>query len=97
LAKRPNVYCKLSGMVTEADYHGWTERDLQPYFDVALEAFGPRRLMFGSDWPVCLVAVSYQRWFNIVSGIVERFSEDERDRIFGGTAAEAYKLSPPGI
>jgi L-fuconolactonase len=92
LAKRPNVYCKLSGMVTEANYHAWTERDLEPYFDVALEAFGPQRLMFGSDWPVCLVAVSYPRWFEIVTRQIERFSAGERARILGGTAVEAYKL-----
>lgn len=92
LAKRQNVYCKLSGMVTEADYHAWTERDLEPYFDTALEAFGPQRSMFGSDWPVCLVAVSYQRWFDIVSSHVQRFSQQERDRILGGTAIEVYKL-----
>jgi L-fuconolactonase len=92
LAKRPNVYCKLSGMVTEADYHSWTERDLEPYFETVLEAFGPKRLMFGSDWPVCLVAVSYRGWFEIVSKVVERLSEDERDRVLGGTAVEAYKL-----
>ncbi len=59
LARRQNVYCKLSGMVTEANWSTWTENDLQPYFDVALEAFGPRRLMFGSDWPVLLVAGTY--------------------------------------
>jgi L-fuconolactonase len=92
LAKRANVYCKLSGMVTEADYHAWTERDLEPYFDTALEAFGPKRLMFGSDWPVCLVAVEYRRWAEIVTSVVERFSADERERVMGGTAVEAYKL-----
>ncbi len=92
LGRRPNVYCKLSGMVTEADYQHWTVTDLQPYFDVALEVFGPKRLMFGSDWPVCLVAVEYQRWFEIVSEQIARFSPDEQDRILGGTAMEAYRL-----
>ncbi len=66
LAKRPNVYCKISGMVTEADWRHWTEKDLEPYVDTVLEAFGPRRLMFGSDWPVCLIASSYSRWFEFV-------------------------------
>lgn len=92
LAKRPNVYCKVSGMVTEADYSLWTEAQLRPYFDAVLDAFGPQRLMFGSDWPVCLVSCSYQRWHQLVSGWVESLSPDETARILGGTAIEAYKL-----
>lgn len=92
LAERENVYCKVSGMVTEADFAGWTEEQLRPYFDVVLEAFGPRRLMFGSDWPVSLVACDYARWFRIVSAWVAELSQDEQARIFGGTAAEAYGL-----
>jgi L-fuconolactonase len=92
LAKRSNVYCKLSGMPTEADFQTWTDADLDPYFDVVLEAFEPQRLMFGSDWPVCLVATSYKRWFELVSRWIARFSADERDRILGGTAVEAYSL-----
>ncbi len=92
MAKRQNVYCKISGMVTEADYHLWTEKQLDPYFATVFEAFGPKRLMFGSDWPVSLVATSYGRWFKLVSKKIERFSVSERDRILGGTAMEAYKL-----
>lgn len=92
LAKRPNVYCKLSGLVTEADYHNWTEEQLQRYFDVVLEAFGPKRLMFGSDWPVCLVAVSYARWVAIVERFTEKLSQNEQERIWSGTAKEAYRL-----
>ena len=92
IAKRPNVYCKISGMVTEADYHLWTEKQLDPYFDVVLQAFEPKRLMFGSDWPVALVAVNYGRWFKLVSKKIEKLSAPERDRILGGTAVEAYKL-----
>lgn len=92
LAKRPNVYCKISGMTTEADYHLWTEKQLDPYFDAVLNAFEPKRLMFGSDWPVCLVAVSYQRWFKIVSSKIAKLSATEQARILGGTAVEAYKL-----
>jgi L-fuconolactonase len=88
LARRPNVWCKLSGMVTEADYAGWTEAQLQPYIDSVLEAFGPRRLLFGSDWPVCLVAVEYGRWARMVDGV----SADERDWIMGRTACEVYRL-----
>jgi len=91
-AKRPNVYCKISGMVTEADWKNWTEDDLKPYLDTVLEAFTPRRLMFGSDWPVCLVASSYVRWHKLVSKSIARFTEAERSRILGGTAIQAYGL-----
>lgn len=92
LAKRANVYCKLSGMVTEADHQHWTPQDLDPYFDTALEAFGPQRLMFGSDWPVCLLATSYSAWCNLVAKKIARLSSRERARILGGTAVEAYGL-----
>jgi L-fuconolactonase len=92
LAKRPNVYCKASGMVTEADYATWTEGQLQRYFDATLEAFGPQRLMFGSDWPVCLVACGYTRWHKLVSSWIAQLSPAEQGRILGGTAVEAYKL-----
>jgi L-fuconolactonase len=92
LAKRENVYCKISGMATEADYQIWTPQDLQPYFDTVLAAFGPRRLMFGSDWPVCLLATSYSRWFKLVSAQIAKLSQPERDRILGGTAVQAYRL-----
>ena len=88
LAQRPNVFCKLSGMVTEADYRQWTATQLQPYFDVVLTAFGPQRLMFGSDWPVCLLAVEYGRWARLVSTL----SVAEQERIMGETAVEIYQL-----
>ena len=92
LARRENVWCKLSGMVTEADWTTWTEAQLKPYIDVVLEAFGPQRLMFGSDWPVCLVACGYERWFRIVQDTIASLSEDERAAILGGTAVNVYKL-----
>jgi L-fuconolactonase len=92
LARRPNVYCKLSGLTTEADHGRWTLDDLRPYVDVALEAFGPRRLMFGSDWPVCTLATPYQRWVDTVESLIAGASEDERARIWAGTASEAYRL-----
>lgn len=92
MARRPNVYCKVSGMVTEADYQNWSVEQLRPYFDVVLEAFGPRRLMFGSDWPVCTVACPYERWVDIVRGWIEGLSHDERQWIWGKTAAAAYGL-----
>ena len=92
LARRENVWCKLSGMVTEADWTTWTEAQLKPYIDVVLEAFGPKRLMFGSDWPVCLVACGYERWFRIVQDAIAALSEDERAAILGGTAVNVYRL-----
>jgi L-fuconolactonase len=93
LALRPNVYCKLSGMVTEANWTTWTEDQLKPYFDVVLNAFGPRRLLFGSDWPVCLLATSYRAWFEIVLKWIAPLAQGERDAILGGTAARAYRIS----
>ena len=92
LAQRPNVYCKLSGLATEADYKNWTEEQLRPYMDVVLEAFSPRRVMFGSDWPVCLVATPYAKWVRIVGNAIQELSESEQDRIWSGTAMEAYRL-----
>lgn len=92
LARRENVYCKLSGMVTEADWNTWTENDLRPYMETVLEFFGPRRLMFGSDWPVSLLACPYEKWVEVVERSTASFSVSERDRLFGGTAKEAYRL-----
>lgn len=92
LAHRPNVYCKVSGMVTEADYQAWTPEQLRPYFDTVLSAFGAKRVMFGSDWPVCLVACEYGRWAEIVRGWIAELSQAEQDRILGGSAAEAYGI-----
>lgn len=92
LAKYPNVYCKLSGMVTEADYQAWKEDDLKPYFDVVLDAFGPERVLFGSDWPVCLVAASYQTWWAVVSNQISELSDSEQSAILGATATRVYHL-----
>lgn len=92
LAERPNVYCKISGLVTEADYAKWTEEQLRPYLDVVLSAFGARRTMFGSDWPVCLVAAEYGRWVSIVEKAIGRLSPSEQNRIWSETAIEAYGL-----
>jgi L-fuconolactonase len=92
LAKRQNVYCKLSGMVTEADPKRWTPELLQPYIDVVLAAFGPRRLMYGSDWPVMLLATDYARWYVTVNNAIAKLSKGEQARIMGGTATEAYGL-----
>lgn len=92
LARRPNVYCKLSGMATEADWSHWTADQLKPYFEVALEAFTPRRLMFGSDWPVLRLAGEYSQWANLVRQWVAPLSDAEQQRILEGTAREAYRL-----
>lgn len=92
MAKRPNVYCKISGMVSEADWERWTPEQMRPYIDTVLEAFGPKRLMFGSDWPVMLVACPYAHWWQLVNGSISSLSQAEKDRILGLTAVEAYKL-----
>lgn len=92
MAKRPNVYCKISGMITEADWKNWTSADLAPYLDTAMEAFGPKRLMFGSDWPVMLVAGQYKPWVDLVKKTISRYSASEQERILYKNATEAYKL-----
>lgn len=92
LARRENVSCKLSGMVTEADFNHWTTEQLQPYWEVVLEAFGPDRLLFGSDWPVCLVATSYKSWADLVRKNISHFSETEQAKIMGGNAVKIYNL-----
>jgi len=95
LARRPNVVCKVSGMVTEAG-PGWTTDSLRPYFDTVVEAFGPQRLMVGSDWPVCLAASGYQQWWETLRGYFSGFTSAERDAIFGGTAASIYLQNSRG-
>jgi L-fuconolactonase len=91
-AELSNVACKLSGMVTEADWAHWTVDDLQPYVDRVLEVFGPGRLMFGSDWPVCLLAGSYQDVFEAARQVVSALSESERVGIFDENAVRTYRL-----
>lgn len=92
LARRPNVCCKLSGMVTEADWQDWSLDGLRPYLDIVVESFGPGRLMAGSDWPVCLVATDYKEWFETLRAYFASFSETETAAIFGGNAASVYRL-----
>jgi L-fuconolactonase len=92
LAAEPNVVCKLSGMVTEADWNTWTVADLKPYADTVLDAFGPDRLMFGSDWPVCLLAGTYSEVFDAARTLTDGLSEPERAAVFGGTATRVYGL-----
>ena len=79
-------------MVTEADFENWTEQQLRPYLDTVLAAFGPERLMFGSDWPVCLVASAYKRWYDLICEYIQPLSSDEQAAIMGDTAIRAYKL-----
>jgi L-fuconolactonase len=92
-AKFSNVRCKLSGMVTEADWSHWSPADLKPYIDAALENFGPARCMFGSDWPVCELAASYQHVFDAMVECIGGVSEGERAQILGGTAQSFYRLA----
>lgn len=92
LAKRPNVYCKLSGLATEAEHGSWTKAQLAEYVDVVLNAFSAERVMFGSDWPVCLLAVSYEAWVGLVREEISKLSASEQERIWSGSAVEAYKL-----
>jgi L-fuconolactonase len=92
LARRPNVVCKLSGMVTEADYNTWTPSQLSPYFETVLEAFTPSRLMMGSDWPVCTVACEYKAWFDLVGQWIAPLTRSEQAQIEGETAHRIYNL-----
>jgi len=92
LASAGNIYCKLSGMVTEAEWNSWTEDQLRPYWDVVLSAFGADRLMFGSDWPVLTLASNYEDWLRVVTNWVEELSVDEAEAIRQKTAKKIYRL-----
>jgi L-fuconolactonase len=92
LAALPNTVGKLSGLVTEADWHGWKVADLRPYADTALEAFGPARMMFGSDWPVCTLAAGYGDVIGAARDLTAQLSAAERDAVFSGTATTVYGL-----
>ena len=93
LAERENVCCKLSGMVTEADPAQWTEAQLRPYFDTAVQAFGTSRLMMGTDWPVLTVGCGYAQWWQTVEGWISQLSADEQAEVVGGTAERTYRLN----
>lgn len=92
LGQRENVSCKFSGVVTEVPGEAWSPDLIEPYWDVVLNAFGADRLMFGSDWPVCLVRTSYIRWLHVVSLFASKLSTDEQARVMGGTATQVYRL-----
>jgi L-fuconolactonase len=95
LAARPNVWCKLSGLVTEADWRRWTPGQLRPYLDHALAAFGPARLMVGSDWPVCTLAASYGETMALVIDALTEYSADEQAQVLSGTARSFWHLVEP--
>jgi L-fuconolactonase len=92
IAQSRNVFCKVSGLVTEADWKHWTPDDFRPYFDLVLDAFGPDRLMFGSDWPVCLLAATYAQVKQLAEHCMHSLSELEKQKVFGDNAALFYGL-----
>ena len=93
VAKYQNLHCKISGMVTEADWQQWKPEDFHPYLDVVVNAFGMDRIMFGSDWPVCLVAGGYDKMIRIVTQYFASFSKNEQDKFFGENAIKFYNLT----
>lgn len=92
MAQYPNVYCKISGMATEAHWNSWTMDTLKPYIDTVVEAFGTERIMFGSDWPVCLVASSYEKWLKGLQNYFNTFSINEQEDFFANNAIKFYKI-----
>ena len=92
LASHPNVYCKISGMVGEADWSNWKPADFRPYLDIVFEAFGTKRLMIGSDWPECTLAGTYGQVLQLVSGYVGQLSRTEQADIWANNAAVVYKI-----
>jgi L-fuconolactonase len=95
LAQFSNVYCKLSGMVTEADWQNWKPGHLTPYLDIAVDCFGPERIMIGSDWPVCTVAASYAQTMNVVRDYFAKYPANVQDAVLGGNAQRFWKLKKP--
>jgi L-fuconolactonase len=95
LARHSNIHCKLSGLTTEADHECWTDAQLFPYIDMALQAFGPARLLYGSDWPVCLQATSLPRWIAMLERALTGCSQEELRRIFRDNANALYRLGLP--
>jgi len=93
IAKNKHVSCKLSGMVTEGDWQDWSKKDFFPYMDIIFETFGPDRIMFGSDWPVCLVAANYTQVKTLVDEYVSNWGEEVRAKVFGANAVSFYKLT----
>jgi L-fuconolactonase len=92
ISQFPNVFCKVSGMITEADHRDWTYEQLVPYLDIVFESFGVNRLMFGSDWPVCLLAGQYDQVLSVVERYISKFSQQEKDLILRENATNFYNL-----
>lgn len=92
IAQQKNVYCKVSGMITEADYNNWTPQQILPYITTVFEAFGTDRIMFGSDWPVCLVAGTYSKVKQLITDFIANLSTEEQNKVLGGNAIEFYNL-----
>ena len=93
LAKSPNVLCKISGMVTEANWTNWKPGDFKPCLDTAFEAFGENRVMYGSDWPVCLLAGNYEKIFHLINGYAQQLGTSGQSKLFGGNAANFYGIT----
>ena len=92
IGEHKNVYCKLSGMTTEADYNNWTPEQIEPYMQLVLNSFGANRILFGSDWPVCLVAGNYTKTKELVTNFIAKLSSEEQAAIMGGNAIKFYSL-----
>ena len=95
LAKHENLYCKVSGMVTETEWHGWKTDDFTPYLDVVFEAFGARRILIGSDWPVCTLSATYLEVMDIVHQYISTLSDADKAAVLGGNAIDFYDLEAP--
>ncbi len=93
IAKQQNLFCKISGLATEANCNHWNENELIPYLDIIVENFGTNRIMFGSDWPVCLVATSYERWLNFLKTYFSNFTETERTNFFYNNCQTFYQIN----
>ncbi|MCU1317449.1 MAG: Amidohydrolase [Candidatus Acidoferrum typicum] len=96
LASFPNLFCKVSGLVTEADWQVWKSEDMRPYLDVAFECFGTSRLMIGSDWPVCTLAAPYSPVMDVVKDYIGKYAAEERNAVLGGNAGKFWRLKPLG-
>ncbi len=93
ISKNNNVYCKLSGLITETNWNQWNEKDFYPYLDVVFECFGTERLAFGSDWPVMLVSGNYTGWKTLLENYMRSFSATEKEKVFNQNAIDFYKLN----
>jgi L-fuconolactonase len=93
LAGNKNIYCKLSGLITEAKWKGWNEKDFYPYLDVVFESFGTNRLLFGSDWPVMLLSGTYTKWKSLLENYMNDLSQKEKQKVFSENAIQFYNLN----